>query len=124
MKKAFLFIALVIPFLTQAQRPIEGTQSFTFGVSGLQNIGVNAGASRTGTRLYRKYKTDSMAYRFSAALNIAASSATQVDEGQGMKTITTNNAVSINIAPGFQNSLGGNPRLEPYWGVDFLLGYT
>jgi hypothetical protein len=124
MKKILLFISILFPFLAHAQRPVQGMQSFSFGISGLQNLGINTGASRTGTILYKHYKTDSMAYRFSAALNINTSTSSLEDKGQGIRTTTINNSATVNIAPGFQNSLGGNTRLEPYYGIDFLLGYT
>jgi hypothetical protein len=124
MKKVLFFTFSLFPFLAHAQRPVEGAQGFTFGISGLQNIGVNTAASRTGTLLYRKYKTDSMAYRISAGLTILTNRTSLESKDLGIRTITMNNTMAINLAPGFQQSLGGNSRLEPYWGLDFLIGYT
>lgn len=124
MKKILSFIAIALPTLAFAQRPVQGMQSFTFGISGLQNIGVSTGASRTGTLLYRKYATDSAAYRFSAFLSVSANRVALENQATGIRAITQSNSSSINIAPGYQKSLGGSGRLEPYWGVDLLLGYT
>lgn len=124
MKKALLLGFLCTPFLTYAQRPTAGTQGFTFGISGLQNIGVNTGASRTGTILYKSYMTDSMAYRLSASLGISTTTSTLVEERQGIRAIDISNSATVNIAPGIQNTLGGSNRLEPYYGVDALIGYT
>lgn len=124
MKKIFFFLALTLPVLAFAQRPVEGTQSFTFGLSGLANLGVNSGASRTGTILYRKYITDSAAYRFSAFLSVSASRVSLDNEATGIRATTQSNSTSFDIAPGYQKSLGGSGRLEPYWGGDLLIGYT
>jgi hypothetical protein len=123
MKKVFL-LALLLPVFAFAQRPVQGMQSFTFGLSGLANLGVNSGASRTGTILYRKYATDSAAYRFSAFLSVSANRVSLDNEATGIRAITQSNSTSVNIAPGYQKSLGGSGRLEPYWGGDLLIGYT
>lgn len=123
MKKVFL-LALLLPVFAFAQRPVQGMQSFTFGLSGLANLGVNSGASRTGTILYRWYATDSAAYRFSAFLSVSANRVSLDNEATGIRAITQSNSTSVNIAPGYQKSLGGSGRLEPYWGGDLLVGYT
>jgi hypothetical protein len=124
MKKIFFFLALTLPVLAIAQRPVQGMQSFTFGLSGLSNLGVNSGASRTGTILYRKYTTDSAAFRFSAFLSVAANRVSLDNEATGTRAITQSNSASVNIAPGYQKSLGGSGRVEPYYGIDVLVGYT
>jgi hypothetical protein len=123
MRKIVLFLAVILPLSVLAQRPVQGMQSFTFGISGLQNLGVNAGASATVTLLYRKYQSDSIAHRYAASLVVSNSNTILDDDDQGMQFSTSNSSASLTLAMGFQNSLGGNMKVEPYYGVDFLAGY-
>ncbi|RZL44014.1 MAG: hypothetical protein EOP00_21775, partial [Pedobacter sp.] len=90
---------------------------------GLQTIGFNSNASRTGSLLYRQYFADDKAFRASANVRWNAVGNNLEDTTRGIKSSNSIRQSALSIALGIQKSLGIRPRLEPYVGVDLIGGF-
>jgi hypothetical protein len=130
MKKPILASIVFLAFVltASAQYPAPGTRSFSFGISGLANIGVTPNASRAGNILFRKYKSDKMAMRYSLGFGLADNGNSYVSQ-TGMATYNDNLYFNLNLGIGFQHNLIqlkdlGTSRLLVYCGADFTLGGT
>ncbi|MBX9851272.1 MAG: hypothetical protein K2X86_05870 [Cytophagaceae bacterium] len=131
MKKLFVVLSLVVAtsFTAFAQRPVAGAKGFTFGVTGINNIGVG-GAANTGlglsrsTLLFRYYVADGLAVR--VGLGYENDKSTIVNDQtkfNGTKTTIKNTGGGdFAITLGAQKSLGEGEKLEPYVGADLLIG--
>ncbi|MGZ5245225.1 MAG: hypothetical protein ACXWDO_11090 [Bacteroidia bacterium] len=127
MKKLFFGLIALISVSAQSHaqtRPVTGDRSVTFGINGLQFINFNTNVSRTGSLLFRQYIADDKAIRASANLAINSNSTSLDDTSNGIEQTTLNRNTNFNIAIGMQKSLGARPRVEPYIGIDAVLGLS
>ena len=126
MKKIIILtVVLATAINVYAQRPAAGDVGFTFGVSGLANLGAEANTSLAHSLLFRYYLSDDMAVRLGARLAMESSTATE-DETTTSGYLYTDktNSSEVAIAVGIQKSLGSHERLEPYVGADVSIGMS
>jgi hypothetical protein len=128
MKTICLFIValMCLHFTANAQYPAVGSKSFTFGITGLANIGIFP-ASRAGTLLFRKQATEKMAYRFSGSLRLGLWKNETPQPTNGLINSNTNNSLNVNLGFGIQRKINvsaddATSRLVPYYGIDLSLG--
>jgi hypothetical protein len=97
MRKFILSVLLSLFFssVVLAQFPGAGAKDFTFGIT---NFAVNTNAGHTGTVLYKYQKTDSFAFRMSAAVNYNTSG---TSSNNGLGKLLTNSSLSYSILAGF-----------------------
>lgn len=125
MKKILLSVFLLsVSHFAFAQRPEKGDKSFTFGVSGLQLIGFNTAASQTGTLLFRYYLNNGLAIRGAGTAIIQNQKGENTDGSGGRKFTNTFVNNGFQLAPGIQKSFGSHEKIEPYFGVDVVGGFS
>lgn len=128
MKKLLLGIIALVSLTghanAQVAKPTTGDRSMTFGVNGLQFINFNTNVSRAGSLLFRQYIADDKAIRLSANLGVNSSNTSLEDTANGREQTALNRNTNFNLAIGMQKSLGTRPRLEPYIGIDAVLGFS
>ncbi len=118
MKKVFLaLIFAATSMVAFAQKPASGDHSFSFGVTGLSNLGV-AAPHFTGTLLFRHYISDNMAARVGLNLSTTSNKYSAMNDSIKFNSSSTSWAISL----GVQHDFTGTEKLEPYIGVDLVLG--
>ena len=106
-----LTLCLVFNFAhAQISKPVAGNKLMELSVNGLSNIssGLN---SQNGGVMMRMFKTDKMAYRYSADLRIDA-------DTSDFKINT------LALGFGIENHMAGSARMSTYWGYDAALTAT
>jgi hypothetical protein len=117
-----LFFLLSAITVSYAQYPEAGTTNFTFGINGLNVLGLNTNIGHTGSLLFKYFKTDDFAYRFSAGINYANNS--NSNSGSGKKTM--NSGQNFAFIPGFglQKNIVNINHFNIYYGADFVAAYS
>ncbi len=119
MKKILLSVCfLATSIFAFAQKPAEGDHAFTFGLSGINNLGVST-PTFTGSLLFKHYLKDNLAAR--VGINFGNSSSHYIYNQQiaGGDSIKANKSSSnFGITLGMQYSFKGTDRLETYIGAD------
>ena len=75
---------------------------------------------------FRKFNTETFAYRLTASLNMTSLSTITQDEDNDLnldELKTKNSNLGVFIQPGFENHFAGTKRLSPYWGAEAVIGY-
>jgi hypothetical protein len=135
MKKLFTAVVLMLLSVTAfAQRPMAGMKSFQFGISGIDNINVNANYGTTGSLLFRYYLADDLAVR--VGINLSTDSDKEEDttgtviaggpfgNGSGVSEETKTSTTDFALQLGVQKALGTGEKLEPYIGADLHFGIS
>ena len=100
-----------------AQKPAEGDHSLTFGISGINTIGVST-PTPTGSLLFKHYLKNGLAARVGIFLGTNSSTQNGSAGGDSIKVSSMSWAVQL----GIQRAFKGTARLETYVGADLLVG--
>jgi hypothetical protein len=135
MKKLVIALSLIISATAAyAQRPEAGAKGFTFGIGGLGSFGLqgvsnqsaaNPAPNANSSLLFRYYLSSDLALRVGA--NYTKTGTTSNTPPNGSTNTTTKDKTTnsnLGLALGIQKSLGSGEKLEPYVGLDLLVGHA
>jgi hypothetical protein len=120
MKKITLLSVLLIStiFIASAQfKPEAGNFGLTGSIDGLQNIKL----AQQGTLGFRYFLENDLVFRLGA--NLGTSNSNEVTKEDGIEsTLTIKQTVARNINLGIAKRFTGTDRLDPYIGIDLIIG--